>query len=81
MVALKDFIEIMKESRVHVNAPRDIIIFSILTRNLRIYISGNSYSSVEDAYKDFKNPKVTSWEYNCKLDGKEYLVIWCEAGE
>lgn len=81
MVSLKDFLGVIEESRVHVNAPRDIVIFSILTRNLRIYINGNTYSSVEEVYNDFKNPKVVNWEYNCRIEGiegSEYLEIWCQ---
>lgn len=78
MVSLKDFLKIMKGSEVFLETSCDSEILEIATDNLQIYINGNIYSSVEEVYRDVKNPKVTSWAYNQPYLDNSFLEIWCK---
>lgn len=78
MVGLKDFLKIMEGSEVFLETSCDSEILAIATDNLLIYINGNTYSSVEEVYRDVKNPKVTSWAFNQPYLSNSFLEIWCK---
>ena len=78
MVSLKDFLEIMKDSEVTLCQSCDSEILEIETDNLRIFIDGKTYSSVEEVYRNVKNPKVTRWAYTQPYLDNSFLEIWCK---
>ena len=78
MVSLKDFLKIMEGSEVTLCQCCDTEILEIETDNLRIFIDGKTYSSVEEVYRNVKNPKVTRWAYTQTYLGTSFLEIWCK---
>ena len=78
MVSLKDFFMIMEDSEVTLGTSCWDETLEIETDNLRIYINGKTYPSVDEVYKDYKRVNVTSWAYTQPYLHNSFLEIWCK---
>lgn len=78
MVSLADFIDIMKGSEVIVRRGLGEDSIQFETDNLDIHLNGHTYLSVEEVYKDVKNPKVVAWTYTDPYLDEGYFEIWCQ---
>lgn len=78
MVSLKDFLKIMEDSEVTLGTSCWDETLKIETDNLRIYINGKTYPSVDEVYKDYKRVNVTSWAYTQPYLHISFLEIWCQ---
>ena len=78
MISLKDFLKIMEGSEVTLGTSCWDETLEIETDNLRIFIDGKTYSSVEEVYRNVKNPKVTRWAYSQPYLDNSFLEIWCK---
>lgn len=79
MVSLKDFLKIMEGSEVTLCQSCDSETLEITPTNLNIYVNGCTYFSVEEVYRNVKNPKVTRWSYTQPYLDNSFLEIWCKA--
>lgn len=78
MVSLRDFLAVMDGSEVivHRSCDDDRIIFD--TTNLDIHFNGRTYQSLNELYRDVKNPKVITWTYTEPYLDDGYFEIWCQ---
>lgn len=79
MVSLKDFLKIMEGSEVTLGTSCWDETLEIETTKMNIYVNGCTYFSVEEVYRNVKNPKVTRWAYTQPYSNDSFLEIWCKA--
>lgn len=78
MVSLKDFLKVMEGAEVWNCRSCDDDRIVISTEHLNIHINDRTYSSVEEVYRDVKNPKVVNWTYTDPYANDAFFDIWCK---